>query len=166
MLTKNFYKLLLSNMFARGETIEITKPNGTVTTTTNSNYLLSGLSYVSCCEFATGVYGTFFGTGRTPPTMDDYKLESPITDGTLHSQSVTPLRGFEQDHARLYATHEVHNSGSNDVTITEVGVFGLGASISDNAFLLDRTVLDTPITIPAGGSKSITVAIQFNYPSA
>ena len=166
MLTNNFYKILLTHMNLEGATATITKYDGTTATVMDPSYVLNGLRYVRCAEFAAGQYGTYFGTGTTPPTMDDYNLESPILDGTLSSSSTaSPQKGFEQDHARIYATHEVTNNSTSDVTVTEVGVFGAPSSSSKNVFMIDRTVLNTPITIPAGGSKSITIAIKFDYPA-
>lgn len=166
MLTNNFYRLLLTNMNQKGATETIIKYDGTTATAADPTYILGGLRYVRCAEFGTGKYGTYFGTGTTPPTMDDYNLESPISDGTLSDTTVPSLqKGFEKDHARIYASHEVANNGTSDVTITEVGVFGAPSATSTDIFMIDRTVLSTPITIPAGGSKSITIAIKFDYPA-
>ena len=166
MLTNNFYNLLLNEMNMPGQQTTVTKYNGSAAITIDPMFLLQGLRYVRSGSPSTaGMYGIFFGTGTTLPTREDYTLESPITNGTLSSSCGGVLKGLDADQARLYATHEVKNSGSTDVTITEVGVFGCASDTSTNVFLLDRTVLDTPITIPAGQSKSITVAVQFDYPA-
>ena len=168
MLTNNFYKIMLSLMTKPGQTIFPTKYDGTSSSPiSDPRYLFEGLRYVKSGGFASGMYGTYFGTGTTPPTRADYKLEAPITSNALYSTATeAPLVSYDEDHARLYMTHEVHNAGTTDVTVTEMGVFGGASDTSKVIFLLDRTVLDTPITIPAGGSKSITVAIRFDYPEA
>ncbi len=166
MLTNNFYKIMISLMTKPSMVIAPTRYDGTSSSTiTDPEYLFEGMRYVRSATFKSGLYGTFFGTGTTPPTRDDYKLESPITDGTLYSSVQTaPVQGFDEDHARLYVTHEVHNTGTEDITVSEVGIFGCARDSSNVIFLLDRTVLDTPITIPAGGQKSVTIAVRFDYP--
>jgi len=167
MLTNNFYKILLTHMNMKGAVATCVKYDGTSANIMNPEYVLNGLRYVRCAAFEAGQYGIYFGTGTTPPAMSDYNLESPILDGTLSSSSTaSPQKGFEQDHARIYATHEVTNNSTSDVTVTEVGVFGAVNASSTSVFMIDRTVLNTPITIPAGQSRSITVAIQFDYPEA
>ena len=167
MLTNNFYKVLLTHMNTAGAVATCVKYDGTSASIMDPAYVLHGLRYVRCTAFEPGQYGIYFGTGTTPPAMSDYNLESPITDGTLSSSSTAaPQTGFEQEHARIYATHEVTNKGTSDVTITEVGVFSAVSTSSKNLFMIDRTVLNTPITIPVGQSRSITVAIRFDYPEA
>jgi len=93
-------------------------------------------------------------------------VASIVLPADSSSSTASPQKGFEQDHARIYATHEVTNNSTSDVTVTEVGVFGAVNASSTSVFMIDRTVLNTPITIPAGQSRSITVAIQFDYPEA
>lgn len=166
MLTNNFYKILLAHMTRNSASANCVKPDGQDASVSSPQIVMNALGYVRSAPFAAGNYGTYFGTGTTPPTMKDYNLESPIMDGTLASSNAgNAMFGFEKDHARVYRTHEVFNNGTNDVTITEVGVFGAVSSSSPILFMIDRTVLDKPITIPAGESRSITIAIVFNYPT-
>ena len=68
-----------------------------------------------------------------------------------------------------YSYHEgsavltITNNNATDITIGEVGIVYQG---SNTAALLERTVLDSPITIPAGGVSQITYTIRMNYPTA
>ena len=169
MLTTNFYRIMLNKMQKDDLLMTVVKPDGTISTTTSSAGLcLHGLGRVLYSDFGVaGHYGIMFGTGTTPPTMNDYKLESPIIDGTVYATDQNaPTQGFETDKAKIYVSHEVKNQGTNPVTITEAGVFGCQSTASKTSFLLDRTVLDTPVTIPAGESRTITYAIVFEYPTA
>ncbi|MBQ4030113.1 MAG: hypothetical protein II625_00030, partial [Bacilli bacterium] len=59
------------------------------------------------------------------------------------------------------------NSGISDITVTEIGyvsriiyTYSNWDYIYDD-FLMDRTVLDTPVTIPAGESRTITYTLSF-----
>jgi hypothetical protein len=102
------------------------------------------------------------GTGTTAPTADDYRLESPITTN-LSCDSVSVSR------TSLIKTYTATftNSGSSDITVTEVGfmiyIFYNYSTTTENSdhFLMDRTVLETPITIPAGESRTVTYELSF-----
>lgn len=100
------------------------------------------------------------GTGTTSATEDDYKLESYAT-GLTSDAAVTAISG---DISKKTYTATFSNTTNADITVTEIGFFTNcyyeGAAQNDN-FLLDRIVLDTPITIPAGESKPITYEIGF-----
>lgn len=63
--------------------------------------------------------------------------------------------------------YTITNSSATDITIAEVGLWGYinyAASSMENA-LLERTVLDEPVTIPAGGIGMVTYSIRYNYPT-
>ena len=171
MLTQNFYNIMISLMKQVDESsntkIPYTNHRGEQGTLGYSRVNFQGLYKVLSEGFnKASVYGIRFGTGTTPPAMTDYNLEAPILDGSLSSEAVAPMQGFDTDHARIYVTHEVKNNSQNAVTITEAGVFGSPTTNNSLYYLLDRTVFDTPVTIPAGGTKSITYAIVFDYPTA
>lgn len=113
----------------------------------------------------TGTIGNGYlmlGTGTTTPTADDYRLESPITTN-LSCDSVSVSR------TSLIKTYTATftNSGSSDITVTEVGFIVCifynysNQDQKSNNFLMDRTVLETPITIPAGESRTVTYELSF-----
>lgn len=101
------------------------------------------------------------GTGTTAATEDDYKLEAPVTGVTCDS-TITAIGG--NDSKKTY-TATFSNTTDADVVVTEIGFltnFYYNSSTGNNDnFLLDRIVLDTPITIPAGESKAITYELGF-----
>jgi hypothetical protein len=104
--------------------------------------------------------GVFFGTGKTPATAEDYTLESPITSGV----SVTNPQGIAvKDNGEvmsLYATYALKNVTATDIEISEIGVV---SHLQQNHVLMERTVLDEPVVIPAGGSKAITYRYDVHY---
>ena len=60
----------------------------------------------------------------------------------------------------------MQNTSGADITICEIGKIGRFYSGSKNYHVLvDRTVLDTPITIPAGETKVLSHSIRINYPA-
>ena len=101
------------------------------------------------------------GTGTREATENDFDLETINTLLTCDSIVI----GSSGNYTKIY-TAVFSNTTSNDITITEVGLYGnmvyehFGTPLYDR-FLLDRTVLSTPITIPAGESKAITYELGF-----
>jgi hypothetical protein len=94
------------------------------------------------------------GTGTTPPTRDDYKMENKIAEGVA-SASVTEDAGI--------ITLTAGFTWATDMTISEIGlewyVNFSSASPYNCRVLCDRTVLNTPITVPAGAT--LTVVYRF-----
>lgn len=121
------------------------------------------MNYPVCNSVAGG--GLYFGSGVTPATKQDYALESVITSGlTFPSQGISVIGKEADEQYAVIVTHSVRNISESAITIGEVGLFGSGyASASSHYyFLLERTVLSEPITIPAGGTKLVTYKITFN----
>ena len=106
------------------------------------------------------------GEGTIPPTVNDFQLNYIYTDVSCNSAVV----GNSVNYTKTY-TATFSNPRNTDITITEVGLYahtisrciesGYISSAEYDDFLLDRTVLSTPITIPAGESKAITYELGF-----
>lgn len=113
---------------------------------------------------ATNSLGKVFikvGTGNTEATANDYCLD--VEESTnLTCDSVS--KAFTNALTKTF-TATFSNSSSSDITITEMGLFGIFPRQMENSYvwgspvMLDRTVLSSPITIPAGQSKAITYEI-------
>ena len=116
--------------------------------------------------------GVSFGTGTTPSTASDYFLKNILGD-TQISVSVPSAVSFSRfdTYDEYSVTFGVTNITAEAITISEVGLTAIPYSYisSTNIFkyaLVDRTVLNTPVTIPAGESKQITYTFRFNYGDA
>ena len=93
------------------------------------------------------------GTSSTPSTIDDYKLGSKFAEA-VSSIVVDDANGI----IRLYATFTF----STDVTINEVGLEWSGTVSSYDIcgrFLVDRTVLPSPVSVPANTPTLVTYKI-------
>lgn len=117
--------------------------------------------------------GVVFGTGNTAPTAEDYRLSGDFISGlsasnvTLVEQKTIADSGYS-----ICYVYTISNTTQNDITIGEVG---LTASLSRkttesatthyDAVLIERTALESPITIPAGGIGQVTYAITLQYPT-
>ena len=174
MLTKNFWKIFTALVGrVQGETKEVTVtlPSGSSYTNniygTNAKpYSVLGAICAPWCNEKIGTwFGVWYGTGTTLPTLDDYKMEAPITDGSLSTKagSAALVASVEADCVRISVPHSVTNLTSQDITISEIGC--LGQIESGNSFLLDHTVLETPIVVPAGKTIALEYVIKFPYGS-
>lgn len=120
-------------------------------------------------QTATGYDSSYYtnlvvGSGTTPVTEDDYCLESEIT--TLSSVAVTTSRNCANGTVTYKKT--MTNTSSDAITVSEIGIAFIavyatsGTSSSGTAFpvLAFREVLDTPITVAAGDTFTITITHQ------
>ena len=183
MFTKNYWNILSSFALGGGADKILTKTNGTTYTLEGKHAVATpfGCTVTNILtKYNTG--GVIFGDGTTPPTPDDYALSGNIVTGINGSRT---RQGSidELGHNNIF-TFTLTNTNSTDVTIREVG-FLYGTSLesrylsSDSStsltqttlnvsmpLLVNRIVLDEPITISAGGVGQVTVNLRFNYPTA
>lgn len=102
------------------------------------------------------------GSGTTPPTIDDYCLESVITNKDSITYSTSNISCQRTDTKIIYSA-TINNTCSEDIVFTEVMLtdkYDANASGTPCTFALTRDVI-SPVTIPAGGSKTIAIVIDF-----
>ena len=104
-----------------------------------------------------GNQGFCVGSGATAESENDYELENMITAG-LSASVVTNPHLDEDDYPSVDFDLTITNVSSETITIAEIGMkqplssttaLG-GTSFSNRVFLIDRTVLEQPVPIPAG----------------
>ena len=113
--------------------------------------------------------GVRLGTGDTPATVNDYKLSGDLITGYDFTAEVKTQNSAESD--KITAVYTITNTSSSEITIKEIGIVAkmssnTGVAQKGDMGLLDRTVLDTPVTIPAGGVGQVEYTITFKYPWA
>ena len=117
--------------------------------------------------------GVCFGDGDTPPTPADLNISGNAfsTYNALYNLST----GVDDSgHLYVKALYTITNTGDEAFTIKEIGLFaapslrkGPDIAVAGTfSILLDRTILDTPVTIPAGGVGQVEYTITFNLPTA
>lgn len=169
MLTKNFYAIQASLLF-RGGTFPVTKSDGTEA---NIVFYHSGSSYFAYAfnggnvTAYVGVGYINVGSGTTPATVNDYALETPITIG--FSASISSFVSAQDSGAEIVYKIILNNPASaGPMTVSEIGYYGRGYTSASSGgaipLLMDRTVLDEPVTIPAGESRTITYTVRLNRP--
>lgn len=177
MFTNNFKKILTKAIFnssasgpngqpSLSETFTMIGASGTETTTTTGTSIMSALVNVFNNPYTTSsgdaAYNKIFcrlGTGTTAPTEEDYWLETQDDNITCSSAVASET----ENNTKVY-TYTFTNPTSNNITITETALaIKLDSNVlSENAsIMLDRTVLDTPITFSAGETMAITYELGF-----
>ena len=163
MLTKNFYSFMRLVFQKATSTFTLTDGSvSTISSTTNSQPPFEIMKNWANAVNATGVS---FGTGTTPATASDYFLESILGNNKINVSTPSSISFSRYDTYEEYTvTFGVTNKTAEAITISEVGLTAVPYSYSTASYaLVDRTVLDAPVTIPAGQSKQITYTIRFNY---
>lgn len=171
MLTKNFYNWVIVNTTRKNITGGMVTYSGSVNNSayyqgTSSAYLLDKIGTFSVFD---GNSGVVFGTGTTPATIDDYKLESPIYNGFTRTGGGNGAMSVDDKGISFFAVYGITNTGTDNLVISEIGLFGnlyYTSNTATECCLLDRTVLETPITIAPNESKQLTYTIRMNYPTA
>ena len=114
--------------------------------------------------------GISIGTGTTPPTEDDYNLEETISSGVNVALTGTSYGAESPWFPFIKYDLTITNTGANPLVVTEVGykqnvrttkVIG-STSSANTVVLLDRCVLDTPVTIAPGDAGIVTYRLQTN----
>lgn len=113
------------------------------------------------------------GSGNTPASENDYCLESVISGLSANTPSV--VMAFDDENHKYIARldYTIQNDTGNTVTINEIGLYvrfylsdtqgGTPVSGTQNRrlFMMDRTVLNTPVVIQDGDAA--IVRYEFAY---
>lgn len=89
----------------------------------------------------------YIGSGTTSPSKSDYKIEQGVANFIA-----------TKSNNLFYGTYK--NSGSSDVTITEVAL--LWTSRDNFSICMVREVLETPVVVKAGETQVFTVSFNFS----
>lgn len=96
------------------------------------------------------------GSGNTPPTEDDYKLENKLDIEETNQTAIFKDKG-------LILIGNFHNRTSEAVTISEVALQfnNISSKTGSNSGVILSRDLITPITIPSGETRTIQYTIEF-----
>ena len=117
--------------------------------------------------------GVMFGTGNTKPSSDDYWLSGERVSG-LSSKNVTYTVNRSNDEAGSHyeIIYTISNTTDADITIGEIALIdALYRKISSSSsqywdnYMMERTSLDSPVTIPSAGVGQVTYRINMKWPT-
>ena len=162
MLTKNFKNLMAMMLQASGDAVcsgltitNIQNAEKKLSARYNDGYVWPYASYRDC-RLNSNDPGIHFGSGTTAATEDDYYLESKITAGLqFQLGKVNGMDAAGNPYIRFdIMVTNTNQVGGASITIGEVGytqqAIVLNAAetgVERTVFLLDRTVLNTPVTL-------------------
>lgn len=97
------------------------------------------------------------GTGTGAVSENDYCLFNEASNCTCVSAASSTTSNLTKSYTATF-----QNNSESDVTITETGIVGY-VYIYNNYFtiLLEHTLLETPVIIPAGETRTITYVWSF-----
>lgn len=161
MILKNFSKALSAYFGGANLSAKIVTVTGGKINATTAMYSTLQLGSFMRSVSATYNSGTVFGDGDTPVKSDDYCLSGNVITGI--TGSAVRANEDDEDSSTVSVVYTIANNNTDEVVIKEVAVC---INYQGYNFLMERTVLDSPITIPAGGVGQVTYSIRFNYPTA
>ena len=175
MFLDNYYRILGMYFAQRFDGVSLTLTNGVSVkayyynvNTAPYNFCMESLSNLSTNY---GSNGVIFGDGTTPPAASDYCLSGNVVTGIVASSTRSATCTDNGSENTVLFT--ITNNNIKSVTISEVGYVGYnqyytgptGSGSYSERFLLDRTLLESPITIEPGGVGQVTYTLRMNYPT-
>lgn len=97
-----------------------------------------------------------FGDGSTPVSADDFQLSG--NNFTTYSGAYACVANADCTEATW--TYTLTNTGSSEFTVREIGLYTSSSTSVLYSCLIMREVLDSPVTIPAGGVGQVTLTIK------
>ena len=113
-------------------------------------------------------FGLVVGSGTATPTLNDYKLETPIANGTESGQLEygattvnSPSCGSSSCNITVVRTFT--NGTSNAITVNEIGLIAQYNSCNDHIYyyLIARDVLSSSVSVPANSTLTVRYIFEF-----
>lgn len=179
MLTNNYYSLLgmcltsnVTTTYHPFSTTDGNIKNYRYYSNQASSYVETGLgfAYAGTVVKSVNEAGIIFGDGTTAPTASDYAISGKAISG-LTISTIKTADISEPGTIAKSVLYTITNGNAKAITISEIAYIYNLYGYNDNSStlnavytMLDRTVLDTPITIDPGGVGQITYTINMSYP--
>lgn len=173
MILDTYYKNLATQMCGNPNSLTFKDYDGTTRTygkPTNSYgprnmAITTYFEEMSTVVKSINYVGVMFGDGTAEVSKDDYKLSGNIIKTiTASAKDQSTHNDGQVIKSTLYT---ITNTGDNPITISEIGYFGyVGYDNTYVCTLVERTLLETPLTIQAGGIGQVEYTIRMNYPTA
>jgi hypothetical protein len=130
------------------------------------NICESNLTFAANAASGDTNFGIMAGTGNTPPTIGDYKLQTPIAHGTgtgqLQYSGVTfGAPAADSTTAQFTITRNFANGSSGSITVNEIGLYVKGYVYSNTYYFMTlRDVIGSGIAVGAGQTLTVNYRIQ------
>lgn len=154
MITKNFMACVIAKTDPEID-VSAKKVDGEYATQAYGN-IGNFLGFVSGngLDYSSGQsMGLLLGSGDSSASVDDYKLESLVTDYSVFTHSKTSLGTYDT----LCTVFSRTIKANSNITIKEYGVVSVDSR--GNALLLAREVLPEPVVLQPGEKHTFTMTI-------
>ena len=171
MFTRNYYSLLaLQRMVGSRayEPIMLTTTAGMLMTSYNSSWTNTSTSWIDTVLVTSTAktIGIYFGDGTTPPSISDYNCSGEEITG-LSIVSTDSTVTYANNKYRCRIAFILKNTSDKEVTISEVcrkGLIPTGNGSNTQPVMFERSVLDTPVVIPAGQNGTVEYITTVQIP--
>ena len=127
-----------------------------VQTMTSLGYLMSNF-YKSSVQNRYDYFGVYFGDNGTTANEDDYMIRGTVLNNKIDLVKVLS-HSIVDDTLNITAAYTIKNTSSESISIKEIGL--IGRCSSSFTLLLDRTLLDEPLTLATGETGEITYTME------
>ena len=147
-LLKQFIQILGVQMGGSSQTIKDTGGTNRASAANSLNF--------SCFATSQTTHGIVIGTGETPVTMTDYKLQTQVTASIVHQTMSFAVEEPDANTWRIAISRGFLNNTGAELNIKEAGLYVL---FSGSAYFIcaDRTLY--PVAVPAGTTLTLTYRI-------
>lgn len=169
MFLDNWYKILGMAFNGKSPSVVTVPGNSATLSIAYMNVSSTTIYYPSLKNIPTGWHpgGVVFGDGGAAVSRNDYCLSG--NRFTTFAGAASVETGIDDDGVYAIGKYTLTNTGTEDFTIREVGLFTKYMQQNmdniNHAVLVERSILDNPITIPAGGVGQITYTVRMAYPT-
>ncbi len=166
MLTNNYHKLVRAQQFSNTIPAALRDSDGVSRDayTSQSYFELPSSASALQAKYSTGSTPSFIlGDGDAQPALTDYKLSGELITDVV----ATVAYNHANDGSSYSALITLTNNNDTAITIREIGIICAGyyAANMYKGFLCERSLLETPLTIEAGGVGQITYTIHMPFPA-
>lgn len=171
MFTNNFYKLLYYGMIFVGDIYNYQNVKCKIVSASLNMIEANGNTYPSMKrQFSeTSVNGgVAVGTSGIEETKNDVTLPGLIAESDITINYMSTSTFNDDTGSGILGAYTLTNNTDADITVREVGLYARPNSLkegassnSTSACLIDRTVLKTPIVVPANGSERLLYMLYF-----
>lgn len=168
MKSKSFVRQFLELLYIQMYQIsEVTRYN--VRDITNTLQAWNNIKTIFDVTAAANVVsqGIIVGTGTTPPTIDDYVIETIIAHGVGAGQLQYGVVSFgaptsDATTSQFEITRNFANASGGDVTVNELAVYVEGDSYYEglHSFMIIRDVIAGGIVVPTGQTLTVNYREQ------
>lgn len=146
MLTNNFLAVLQS-VFLLGQKDKCLAAKDTLGG--NYGYGMENLRNQQCMKI---------GTGTTLPKRTDFALEEAIPESSyVATFNIITVADYTCENGLLTLQGTFTNKSDEDLSVTEFGAFG--SYYSDRNYMYAREVLNTPVVIAPGETKTFNIQL-------